>query len=186
MIHTFEEINAGLPKVTGVDRTTASIGGTSGAYTTLYQQLPASEAIDGFLASHQMGVAQLAIQYCNVLVSDTTKRGTYFPSVNFSGTTDFSNATNRDNVINPLLMHLLQNDKGVTLNHSESANAQPDTIKVHDHLVDLINALVANKGTPSDPVNQPCSGTSCPAVRTADIVRATCAAAYASAPMLLQ
>ncbi len=183
MIHTFEEINAGLAKVTGVNRTESTIGGTNGTYTNLYQQLPASEAIEGFLSSHQMGIAQLAIQYCSVLVNDSTKRSIYFPSVNFSGNTDFSNAAAQDAVINPLLVHLLNSDLSSPLTHSVSENPQPTATAVHSRLVTLINTLVANKGST---VNQPCSGTTCSATRTADIVKATCAAAYASAPMLLQ
>ncbi len=37
-------------------------------YALVEQQLPTVATIEAFLASHQVGVAQLAIQYCNALV----------------------------------------------------------------------------------------------------------------------
>ena len=44
--------------------------GVAATFASVKQQLPTVEAIDAFLASHQTGVAQLAIAYCSAMVDD--------------------------------------------------------------------------------------------------------------------
>ena len=77
-IRTFEEISATISAITGIpvnDRRTFLINGNTtptasveATYDSYLQQLPTVEAIDGFLPSHQMAVAQLALASCNTLV----------------------------------------------------------------------------------------------------------------------
>lgn len=182
MVRNFEEINATLAALTSVPRTTASIGGTSGTYTTVYQQLPPIESINGFLSSHQMAVTQLAIQYCNVLADDTNLRTAYFNNgvanslVNFGGMTLSSASdsafTNRDRIITPLLDRVLNVSATAT-----NLTSQPDPTAVRNELRTMIGLLADTTS---------CPGGSCPAARTTAIVKATCAAALAGAPMLLQ
>ena len=57
-VRTFDEINATFSNITGVPITTASVAGT---YATVKQQLPTVESASAFLASHQTGIAQLAM-----------------------------------------------------------------------------------------------------------------------------
>ncbi len=64
-IRTFAEINASFASITGVSSGNANVKAT---YTLVQQQLPSVPFIEGFVASHQVGVAQLAIQYCDSLV----------------------------------------------------------------------------------------------------------------------
>ncbi|MBI3562787.1 MAG: LamG domain-containing protein [Gammaproteobacteria bacterium] len=165
MIRKFEEINATLADYTGIDPTTASIGGTTGTYTTVYQQLPPVESIDGFLASQQMAVTQLAIQYCSVLVDDTSKRAAYFPGVTFGGMS-FSSDSAKDLVISPLLTRVI--------NNGENLATQPTDTEVRTILRTLMTDLSTG------------CASSCSSTQTANIVKATCAAAMAGAPMLLQ
>jgi hypothetical protein len=65
-VRTFAQINSSLSALTGVPTTNSAVMQT---YTTLQQQLPSDPTIESFSSANQVGVAQLAIQYCNVAVS---------------------------------------------------------------------------------------------------------------------
>ncbi|GAB2190362.1 hypothetical protein MAH1_19700 [Sessilibacter sp. MAH1] len=101
-IKTFAEINATLSSVTGVPITQANV---AESYNTLQQQLPTVENISGFLTSHQTGIAQLAVAYCNQMV---TTQG----------------LTGRDALIDTLLDRLLANR--LSVNSGQALNTQPD------------------------------------------------------------
>ena len=62
---TFEEINASISAITGIPVTNAAV---DGVYDDYIQQLPTVEAIDAFLPSHQMAIAQLVLTSCSELV----------------------------------------------------------------------------------------------------------------------
>lgn len=162
-LKTFGEINASMSRMTGIPVTQTAVATT---YNTVKQQLPTVTDIEGFLASHQMGITQLAIQYCDALVKDTSARAAFFPSVNFTAdlTTVFS-AGNRPAVINPLLENLVGTNIG----------AQPTDTAITDELNGLIDTLTA------------CSDTgSCETDRTETVVKASCAAVLGSAATLIQ
>ncbi len=74
-LRTFDEINATFARLTGVSPVTQNIAAT---YANVKQQLPAVESVDAFLASHQTGIAQLAVAYCNAMVNDTTLRTNFY------------------------------------------------------------------------------------------------------------
>ena len=102
-VRTFDEINATYSTVTGVPTTVATVAST---YATVKQQLPTVEAVDTFLASHQTGIAQLAIAYCSALVDNQGYRDAFFGSgaINPGAAgTFFNTQANRDIVINALL-----------------------------------------------------------------------------------
>ncbi len=65
-VKTFAEINATLSQVTGVPITQPDV---AASFNVLQQQLPTVDNISGFLTSHQTGITQLAVEYCNVMVS---------------------------------------------------------------------------------------------------------------------
>ncbi len=161
-LRTFAEINATMATVTGVSPTHAEVKKT---YQTIMQQLPTVENINGFLAAHQVAVSQLAIEYCNALVSDVPLRGSYFPGFDFGAgaTSAFNTMAKRDQVLDPLLNRVL----GINL------ATQPSAASVKTELNSLIDRLTA------------CGG-SCAADRTQTVVKASCAATLGSAVMLLQ
>ncbi|WP_431685949.1 LamG domain-containing protein [Hahella sp. NBU794] len=160
-LRNFDEINATMSAITGVN---ASDPGVKSTFETVKQQLPTVENINTFLASHQMGVTQLAIQYCDALVEDNTLRSAFFPGFDFnaSASSAFSGA-GRDLIIDPLL------NKGMGVNLA----SQPDGADVRAELNQLIDKLVA------------CGG-GCSADRTETVVKASCAAVLGSAAMLVQ
>jgi hypothetical protein len=106
-LRTFDEINATLSQITGVPQTNTRVRET---YTLVKQALPAIEKFGTFGPSQQTALAQLAMQYCNVLVDDNTLRGAFFGALDGSGTgtavfgtAGSPNTANRDLLINALV-----------------------------------------------------------------------------------
>ena len=161
-IRIFDELNASMSSATGVPTAQSDVQAT---FTAVRQQLPSSNNIEGFLSSQQMGITQLAIEYCNVLMEDAALRTLRFPGFDFSAApaSAFAGA-NRDALLDPLLIDTLQN--GTT-----PVASQPDAAAVRVELNALIDQLAA---TGSD------------ATRTQTIAKAACASVLGSAALLLQ
>jgi hypothetical protein len=155
-VRTFDEINATYSAITGVPMTTNTVATT---YATVKQQLPTVESLDAFLASHQTGIAQLAIAYCNALVNDRDLRERFFgPALDpqASGSI-FQNETNRNIVINAL------RTKAVGVNLSK----QIDSTALETELSALLQKIGASKD----------AGTA---------TKAACAAVLGSAAVIVQ
>ena len=166
-VRTFDEINATMAAVTGVDPETPAVDMT---YQNLRQSLPTIENPQGFLSSHQVAIAQMAIEYCNALVEG--------PNANtFFGGFDFSQApaaaysgTARNQVIDPLIDAIM----GI------GVQDQPDFVAVRDELGyasdngvrpdNLIDRLISSPDNPD----------------SAAIAKGACAAVLGSAVMLVQ
>jgi len=106
-LRTFDEIDTTLSLITGVPQTNTRVRAT---YTLVKQALPAIEKFGAFGPAQQTALAQLAMQYCNVLVDDNTLRGAFFGGLDGSGsgTAVFGsagspNTANRDLLINSLI-----------------------------------------------------------------------------------
>ena len=157
-VRDFAEVNASLARITGVPTTTASVAAT---YEAVHQALPVSPSIEGFISSQQMAVTQLAIQYCDELVSTPSLRNNFFPGFDFSA--DVSSAfADPSLVINPLLARGVGN-----------VATQPDPKVVSDELFALITRLSS------------CDG-ACEPDRTERVVKGACAAVLGSATLLIQ
>ena len=161
-IRTFDEINQTIAQITAVSPQHPEVKAT---YETVKQQLPVIEDIETFSSAHQVGIAQLAIEYCNALVDDTALRANYFPGFDFGAVPNvaFNGAAQRDLVLEPIVTRTLNTNVG----------SQPDPADTKVHLNSLIDTLTS-------------CGAGCPADRTETAVKAVCAAAVASAPMLVQ
>ncbi|HNS27819.1 MAG TPA: LamG domain-containing protein [Steroidobacteraceae bacterium] len=157
-LRTFDEINQTMSNITGVPITRASVAST---YGLVRQALPSVESIDTFGSSQQMGVAQLAISYCDAMVDDTALRTGFFGG---GGAIDVNSAAGRNAMISSIISRAV----------GTNVASQPDDTEVRTEL----NALVTKLATT-------CAG-SCNATRTATIAKASCAAAIGSAAMLLQ
>ena len=152
-LRTFGEINATMASVTGVSMTQPDVSNT---FNTVKQQLPTVENVNGFLSAHQMGVTQLAIEYCNALVEDTSLRSSYFPGLDFTAAPGVALA-DRSLVIDPLLARMV----------GTGLSSQPADAAMRSELESLITTISASGNTPT-------------------AVKATCAAVLASAAMLMQ
>lgn len=153
-IRDFAEINATMSKLTGIPVSNTSI---LTVYDRVHQAMPVQPKIAGFISSQQMGITQLAFEYCKVLVEDTSARTAFWPGFPW-GTNKSTAFNNRDLVTDPLV------EKMVGLN----LPTQPDTADVETELDALLTRLVAGSGD------------------TNAIMKGTCAAALGSAAMLVQ
>jgi hypothetical protein len=157
-VRTFAQVNRTLSQLTGVPITNANVNST---YLAVQQQLPPNPTLEGFSAANQVGVAQLAVQYCNEVMGNTPLQQQLFPGVAFNGSTyPASTAT----VANDLAVRLVGNGQ---LQH------QPPAAKVSTEIQNLIGTLCAS---------QTCSNDT---ARTVAVTTAACAAALGSAEMLI-
>jgi hypothetical protein len=110
-LRTFDEINASYAEITRVNPTTQAVDMT---YRELRQSLPAVEDINTFLSSHQVAIAQLAIQYCDAMIGTNTSPGpnlgTMFPGFTWTNANEFG--TNRDAFVIPLIDLIMGTDLG--------------------------------------------------------------------------
>jgi len=161
-VKTFDEINATMAAITGVSPNQPAVKAT---YALVRQQLPAVVDLNAVLASHQVGIAQLAIEYCNALVEDEALRTDLWGGFNFGApaSTAFDTGPERDQIFVPLLTRAM----------NTGLASQPDEAAVRMELDNLTADLAS------------CGG-SCAADRTETIVKAACAATIGSAVTLVQ
>lgn len=191
-VRTFDEINEAIARMTNIPITNEKV---LAVYTRYKQQLPATEAIDAFLSSHQMAVAQLALTSCSERVEidanpTTAQVDKLFPDVNFSESSAnaFNSATKRGYVIDPILDNVLLSNltsSPATTEISDllgSNSPQALTGEMESTLVDPNGVLTDNTYdsliTELNNVNT--------SARTKEIVKAVCAAVVGSAAMLIQ
>jgi mono/diheme cytochrome c family protein len=179
-IRTFDEIDATYAKITGVDRANYSrvvqgqtVFPVEEAYQELRQSLPAIEDIETFLSSHQVAIAQLAIQYCDAAVEDNTiwtglafdtPKGTFFAP----GT--------RDAFVEPLVRR--------AVGHSSSGPqiaSQPSYDTVHEELASYLSGGGDRPDNLIERLLDPQSTSN-----TRDIAKGVCAAVLGSATTLVQ
>ena len=155
-IRTFEQLNQSMSKITGIPTTNTKVRST---YLQVQQQLPPVPNIDAFLASHQTGVAQLAIKYCSEMVNSDSARALFFPllDLNASPATQFS-GSGKDRLLVPLLQKAFQQQSNGT-----DLLTQPTNTEVRNELSTLIDKL-SNK----------------PGATSANVAKAACAAALGS------
>ncbi|MFZ5698793.1 MAG: LamG domain-containing protein [Pseudomonadota bacterium] len=165
-LRMFDAINASLSEITTVPITDIAV---ADMYERVKQQLPASDQIGGFSSAQQIGITQLAIEYCNSLVDDPLIGTLYFSGLNLDGgyTTALNDAGERSALIDPLIVHVA----------NSTLLSMPDVVDLETELNNLVDRLVAS-----------CSGTCTadPVGRTRTIAKAACAAAVANAAMLIK
>jgi hypothetical protein len=156
-VRTFDAINATMASITGVSPNNAKIKAT---YSSVRQSLPAVPDIQGFLSSHQTSVAQLALQYCSVLMDDSAARSAFFgPGVNFSST--LAAGPERDAFINVLFNKMIG-----------TPATQPTSAEISGELNSLITKL--------------CTASACGGQRTINVLKAACGATLGNAATLVQ
>ncbi|HEU4618517.1 MAG TPA: LamG domain-containing protein [Gammaproteobacteria bacterium] len=168
-VRTFDEINATMSKITGVSPLDPNVQNT---FAAVRQSLPAVEQIETVVASHQVAIAQLAIEYCNALMEDATLRTATFPGFPFDQPPSAVFPASEDLLFDPLFDRML----GAT----QLAN-QPDRATVKSELHQMIT------GIPSDPTRPGLMNTGAnDAERTLTIAKSVCSAMLGSAAMLIQ
>ncbi len=158
-IRDFAEINATMSLVIDIPSSNNEVATT---YQLVHQAMPVTPNIAGFISSQQMGITQLAIKYCSVLVDDPGLRTAYFPGFPF-GTSQVTAFNDRDLLLDPLIDNMVGNGIGT----------QPDLVALRAEVNSLVDGLIA------------CGG-SCESDRTERVVKAACASVLGSAAMLVQ
>ncbi|RDH83114.1 MAG: ATPase [endosymbiont of Galathealinum brachiosum] len=192
-VRTFDEINTNMSFVTGIPVANPTVTATFSSYK---QQLPAVENIKAFLASHQMGVAQLAMSYCNELVSidkalPVNDANRIFKGFDFTQTAlNAFTPTSKNQLIEPLLVRLMNLDLVTPANNLAT---QPTDAEIKDLLGSTATQDLQDKLADASDDYQSlittmtqCAGACDTIGRTEEIVIATCAATLGSALVILQ
>ncbi len=200
---TFSEINGMMSDVTGVPTNNSAVSAT---YIKLKQQLPSSEDLSAFGPANIIAISQLAFEYCDRLIEDTSitglcertgttipARACMFDTFNFSqaSTTAF-NVTDKTAVANALYDRMI----GIpsTASGAELINA-PTRGQVLNELIDstnnIVNSPVGNAGNLVDRLlteSCPTAELDCSATGsgTKEIVKAMCTAVLGNAATLVQ
>ena len=181
---TFEEISASMSAMTGIATTNPAVRAT---YNTYIQQLPSIENIEGFLPSHQMAIAQLALTYCSELVDNNGD--TYFAPFDFAqpAGSAFDTPLKRQQVLDPLMQRMLNMDPA-----NSNLVTQPDETEMRDLLsANGPQSLLGDSGPADDFDSLITTMTQClpgcnTTARTREIVKASCAAVLGSAATMVQ
>ncbi len=173
---TFDEIDASYAAITGVDR--VSYQDANGdfvvdeTYQELRQSLPAVEDIEAFLSSHQVAIAQLAIQYCDAAVESNTIWGG-FPFGAAPGTA-FAAGAARNSFVEPLVLRAVGHSST-----SAQIGSQPSYTLVHEEVASFA-------GAGNRPENLIDRLLQTPGTNTRAIAKGVCASVLGSAATLVQ
>ncbi len=188
-IKTFEEIYASILQMTAIDSTNAAsdIAALNSLYLQYRQQLPSISAIDTFLSSHQMAIAQLALAACSVRVDldaalnigDANRM--LFSDVDFteSAQTAFNSEAKKALAIDPLTHRILLN----------GLSSQPGTTDIYDSLSSSASQTLTSAGgaySYSSLITTMTASNINTSARTVQIVKSLCAAIVGSAVTLVQ
>ncbi|HMB74635.1 MAG TPA: LamG domain-containing protein, partial [Gammaproteobacteria bacterium] len=171
-VRMFDEINATMAAITGVSQLEANVSAT---FNLVRQSLPAVSTIEAVLASHQVAIAQLAIEYCNAAIEDPTARSNLW-SASFTGwaTSPSGQPAGWElAVAEPLLDRLLGS---VT-----QLETQPDRSLIEAEISQLVNGIPADTNRPG--LANTGADT---AQRTLNIGKSICSSVLGSAAMLIK
>jgi hypothetical protein len=176
-LRTFDEINATYSEVTLVPPTTPAVDVT---FQELRQSLPAVESLNTFLSSHQVAIAQLAIQYCDAMIGTAANPGpnlgTLFPAFNWNNGSEFG--SNRDAFVNPLIDRIMGTNIG-----SQPARAEVyEELATYQDPTSAVNAEGESLDRPDNLVDRLIAGGS----DTRSIGKGVCAAMLGNAVTLVQ
>jgi len=170
-LRTFDEINATYAAVTGVDPNTTAVDMT---FQELRQSLPAVEDVNTFLSSHQVAIAQLAIEYCNALI-EGPNAATFFGGFNFDGNPNTVLAPGaRDDLVRPLIENFVGNLEA----QPARIGTQPSYTLVREELA----TFLASGTRPDNLIDRLVAGGS----STRAIAKGVCAATLGSGVTLVQ
>jgi mono/diheme cytochrome c family protein len=171
-VRTFDEISATMSTLTGVSEQQINVAAT---FDLVRQSLPAVPTMEAVLASHQVAIAQLAIEYCNAAVDTIAVRNALWGgSFTGWGSAPASQPAGWELALaDPLLDRLI----GVT-----QLATQPDRALLESEITQLVHGRV-----PAD-ASRPglaATGAADPA-RTAVIGKSVCSSILGSAAMLVK
>ena len=166
-LRDFARVNQTMASVTGVDPQTPSVKDT---YLQLEQQLPNGYDLRSFVSSQEVGIAKLALEYCDQLVEADVQLPAaqrYFGSFPMTSVpeTAFASTTDRYVLFDALYDRMI----------GDGLQEQPTRQGVRDDLNTLVDSLML-QCTPGNPCNT---------TRTLTMMKGVCAAVLSSAAMTI-
>ena len=153
-VRTFSEVNASMSELTGVPTSNNAV---FTAYTKLKQQLPSAENINAFVPANIIGISQLAFEYCDQLVEDTTLRNNFFGApYNFAGFTDplataFGTFAQKEAVVNALYDRMI----GIPTTELDDATVLANAPTRSQIMKELVEPTYAPGDGPGNPQTSP-------------------------------
>jgi hypothetical protein len=166
-LRDFARINQTMASVTGVDPLTPAVDAT---FDEIQQQLPSGFDLRTFVSSQQVGIAKLALEYCDqlveadVLLPPAQRYFGAFPMTSVPETA-FASATDRNLLFDTLYDRMV----------GAGLQEQPTRQGVRDDLNTLVDTLML-ECTPGSPCNT---------TRTLTTMKGVCAAVLSSAAMTI-
>jgi concanavalin A-like lectin/glucanase superfamily protein len=156
-VKTFAQVNSTLSALTGVPTSNSAVSAT---YLAVQQQLPPIPTLEAFSSANQVGVAQLAIQYCNTAVNTPALQAQLFGAP--LSATQFTSPSGVSAVTTAIANKVL----------GSGLHSQPNASTITTELGTLIGML--------------CTTNSCTTMQgTNAVAAAACATAFGSADMLI-
>ncbi|HMK85288.1 MAG TPA: LamG domain-containing protein [Steroidobacteraceae bacterium] len=160
-VRTFAQVNSTFSQLTGVPTSNSAVVGT---YQSVQQQLPPINTLEAYSSADQVGVAQIAVQYCNQMMATPSLQANIFGSVNFNNASLFSTQAGINSVTGPLASLAVG---------SGNLASQPAASTVSNELSNLIGILCNG--------SSPCNN----AARVQAVTIAACAAALGNADVMI-
>jgi hypothetical protein len=176
-VRSFAQVNSTFAQLTGIQTSNTSVIST---YQAVQQQLPSVNTLEAYSSAAQVGVAQLAVQYCQEVMATPGVLTTVFPGVTFplsgstfstvtasgtdaAGNTQYTATGQAATVIADLAALSVGNG---TLTH------QPATATVTTELTNLVGTLCSSTACNSNParVNAVTVGACAAALGNADVM----------------
>lgn len=181
-VRTFDEIDASYAAITGVNRANyerpANVFPVDETFQELRQSLPAVEDVNTLLSSHQVAIAQLAIQYCDAAIgtnqSPNPDAANIWPGFDFDQAANQAfSVANRSSFVDPLIARAVgQTPAG------QPIATQPSYAEIYEELA----TFQAANGRPDNLIDRLLTGPS----DTRAIAKSVCAAVLGSAATLVQ
>jgi hypothetical protein len=175
-VRSFAQVNSTFSQLTGIPTSNTSVVST---YQAVQQQLPSVNTLEAYSSADQVGVAQLAVQYCQQVMNTPTIQATVFPGVSFSGST-YSSVAATGTKVNGVMQYSASAPASTVIADLAALSVgngtlthQPALSTVTTELTNLIGVLCTGAS--------PCTT----AQRVSDVTVGACAAALGNADVMI-
>ena len=171
-VRSFAQVNSTFSQLTGIPTSNTSV---VSIYQAVQQQLPAINTLESYSSAAQVGVAQLAVQYCQEVVAAPSM---VFPGVTFSAST-YSGVT-ATSANSSGVMQYTASGPAVTVINDLAALAVGNGSLTHQPALSTVTTELTNL------VGNLCSSSACNSTaRVSAVTVGACAAALGNADVLI-
>ena len=171
-VRSFAQVNSTFSQLTGIPTSNTSV---VSIYQAVQQQLPAINTLESYSSAAQVGVAQLAVQYCQEVVAAPSM---VFPGVTFSAST-YSGVT-PTTANSSGVMQYTASGAAVTVINDLAALAVGNGSLTHQPALSTVTTELTNL------VGNLCSSSACNSTaRVSAVTVGACAAALGNADVLI-